>query len=318
MLKELKFVQGAVAKKDFLPVMTHFQILKGFVTAYNGTLSLRAPLPIDLECKPKAAHLVQAIAKCSETTTLNMTENGKLRVQSGKFKAFIDCIEEEFPNVEPEGDTVQIDGEQLIKSFKTLYDFIGEDASRPWSNGILLRGQSAFATNNVCLVEYWLGFNFPVDANIPMVAVREIIRIGEVPTHIRISDKNITFLYENGKWIRSQLFSTQWPNLSKVLDRENNATIINKKLFEGLEVVAPFVDKLGRIYFSDNCIKTHSSEAEGASFELENFEHKGIYQIEMLKLLTNVVDRIDFNAYPEPCIFYGDRLRGAIIGMTGL
>lgn len=318
MLQELKFVQGAVAKKDFLPVMTHFQISKGFVTAYNGTLALHAPLPIDLECKPKATHLVQAIAKCSETTTLSMTESGKLRVQSGKFKAFIDCIEEEFPDVEPEGDTVQIDGEQLIQAFKILYDFIGEDASRPWSNGILLRGQSAFATNNVCLIEYWLGFNFPVDANIPMIAIREIIRIGKIPTHIQLSEKSITFLYENDKWIRSQLFSTEWPNLSKVLDRENNAIIINKVLFDGLEIVKPFVDKLGRIYFSTNCIKTHSSESEGASFELEDFEHTGIYQIEMLKLLENVVERIDFDAYPNPCIFYGNRLRGAIIGMTGL
>ncbi|QFR59683.1 hypothetical protein P6F33_gp82 [Pseudomonas phage Quinobequin-P09] len=45
------------------------------------------------------------------------------------------------------------------------------------------------------------------------------------------------------------------------------------------------------------------------------FPFEGVYQIEMLKLLKDVAQKIDFSAYPNPCLFYGDRLRGAIVGM---
>jgi len=44
MLKELRFVQGAVAKKDFVPAMTHFRIEKGTVRSFNGNLAICSPL----------------------------------------------------------------------------------------------------------------------------------------------------------------------------------------------------------------------------------------------------------------------------------
>lgn len=86
MLKELKFVQGAVGKKDLLPAMTHFQIQNGHVRSYNGTLALSSPLPFDIDCCPKAEQLVKAIGQCDEVITLSMTPGNKLRVQSGKFQ----------------------------------------------------------------------------------------------------------------------------------------------------------------------------------------------------------------------------------------
>ena len=105
MLTELKFVQGAVAKKDFIPSLTHFIIEDGTVRGYNGMLALCSPLPFDIACKPKADSLVKAIANCAETVQLSLTPAGRLSIKSGKFKAFIDCIPDETtPHVQPEGE----------------------------------------------------------------------------------------------------------------------------------------------------------------------------------------------------------------------
>ena len=140
MLKELKFVQGAVAKKEFIPAMTHFAIKNGRVRAYNGTLALCSPSPFDIDCKPKAIQLVQAISKCEDVVNLSMTPAGRLRIESGKFRAFVDCVDQETVHVMPQGQILPINGEELLKAFSTLSPFIGNDASRPWTNGILLRG----------------------------------------------------------------------------------------------------------------------------------------------------------------------------------
>lgn len=315
MLKELKFVQGAVAKKDFLPAMTHFAIEGGHVRAYDGTIALSSPIPFDIDCKPKATQLVQAISNCNDTVTLSMTPAGKLRIQSGSFRAFVDCVHEDTPHALPEGNDLQIDGESLLGALKAVSPFIGDDASRPWSTGVLLRGGSAFATNNVCLVEYWIGSKFPKVINIPRAAVREILRINEAPTHAQHTENSLTLHYKDGRWVRTQLYSAEWPDLSRVLDRANNPESIDERIFEGLDTIRQFADKLGRVFFKDQALCTSESASEGAVYEVPGFLHEGVYAIEMLRLLNGVAEKIDFTSYPEPCIFYGNRIRGAIVGM---
>lgn len=316
MLKSLKFVQGSVAKKDFVPSLSHFRIENGTVRGYNGMLALCSPIPFDITCTPKAEPLVKAISNCAETVQLTMTAAGRLSIRSGKFKAFVDCVEGETPHVQPEGEHVVIEGAALLQAFKTVAPFIGDDASRPWSNGVLLLGQSAFATNNITLVEYWTGITVPRPLNIPRAAVREMLRINEAPESVQLTDVSITFHYSGGRWLRTQLFETQWPDLSKVLNKESNPQPVDARLFEALTNLKPFTDKMGRILFRGaGKIATHDDETEGAGYELEGFDHTGVYQIDMLGLLEGNVKTIDWSLYPAPCMFFGDKLRGAIVGM---
>lgn len=315
MLKTLKFVQGAVSKKDFLPAMTHFAIEGGFVRSYNGVLALGSPIPFNIDCKPKASVLVQAIARCEDAVALQMMPSGKLRIKSGSFTAMVECVQEETQHVGPEGDPFELDGAALIKALEVLEPFIGDDASRPWTNGVLLCGQSAFATNNVCLVEYWVGSVFPHVVNLPRVAVKELLRIGEAPTHGQLGENSITFHFSDGRWVRSQLFSTEWPDLTKILNKECQPVPVDQSLFAGLDVIRPFVDKMGRVFIEGGVIATHKDGLDGATYDAPTLTCAGVYNIKMIGLLKDRANTIDWSAYPNPCLFFGDRLRGAIVGM---
>ena len=315
MLKELKFVQGAVAKKELVPTLTHFRIEDGTVRSFNGTLALCSPITFDINCSPKAIPFVKAIQNCNETVTMKMTPSGRLSVKSGAFKAFIECVEEETPHVLPEGEEFEIDGEALLKAVKTIEPFIGDDASRPWSNGILLKGKSAYATNNVAVIEYWVGSDFPKLCNIPRAAVREMVRINEAPEKAMVGDTSLSFLYKDGRWVRTALLDTGWPDLDKIISANCNPEPIDEVLYEGLAAIKPFVDKLERIYIYNEVISTTLIPEEGASFNLPGFPHEGAYQIKILNLLKGVATSIDFSLYPKPCLFYGESLRGAVIGM---
>lgn len=319
MLTELKFVQGSVAKKDFLPALTHFVIENGTVRGYNGMIALCSPIPFDISCKPKGEPLVKAINNCSDTVQLSLTPAGRLSIKSGKFKAFVDCVEGETPHVQPEGEVVAIDGAALLQAITVLSPFIGDDASRPWSNGVLLKDSSAFATNNIMLAEYWTGVNIQNPINIPRAAVKEMLRINEAPGSIQLASNSITFHYSGGRWLRTQLLEVNWPDLAKVLNRESSPLPLDKRLFEALDNIKPFTDKFGRVLFKEaGKICTHESETEGAMYEVEGFNALGIYQIEMLNLLNGPIKTIDWSTYPGPCMFFGDKLRGAIIGMRPL
>lgn len=315
MLKELRFVQGSVAKKELLPALTHFRIEGGTVRGYNGTLALSTPIPFDIDCKPKAVPLIKAIQNCNETIQLSITKAGRLSIKSGPFKAFIECVpDEDTPHVMPEGDPFELDGEAFLNACKAVSPFIGNDASRPWSTGVLLFQKSAFATNNVILVEAWIGSQFPFTCNIPKAAIDEILRINEPPLYGQSDRNSITFHFSGERWVRSVLLDIAWPNVYKVLERENNAVPFEETFFDGLETLRPFVNKLGAVHFEPDRMCTSLTEGEGATFELP-LGVVGCYNIEMLRLLKGAAEKIDFASYPAPCMFFGNNLRGAISGM---
>lgn len=316
MLKSLKFCAGSIAKKEYVPSLTHFVIEHGTVRGFNGVLALSSPIPFDIACRPKAETLIKAISMCDETIQLGLTPAGRLSVKSGSFKAFIDCIQMDTPHLLPEGQIINFDGEALLAGIKAVAPFIGDDASRRWANGILVEKQSLFATNNIMLVQYWLGIDFPCVVNIPQAAIKEMLRINEAPSYAQITDTSITFHYEGERWLRTQLYSTtEWPDLGKILDRPSIQSPIDETIFKGLVVIKPFVDKLGTVLFADNKITTHVDENEGASFEVPGFNIEGKYNIEMLELLNGTAKTIDWSGYPGPCLFQNGRLRGAVIGM---
>ncbi len=324
MLKELKFVQSAVAKKDLIPGMTHFAIEQGTIRAFNGSIALCSPIAFNIDCKPKAIPLIQAVSNCSDNypVTMSMEPNGSLTLVNGPYSVTIDCTQDETPHVQPEGDIVLFDGETIRTAFKTLIPFVGTDASRAWTTGILLSGSSGFATNNVSFVEFWLGSPLPFTVNVPVEAAREVLRVGEVPSHVQLTSNSISFHFPGGRWIRSALLSSAWPTerIVEILGVPSNQEPLDKKLFEGLESIRPFVDSKSAIgpsvYFIDGKLCTHTDSRIGAKFALEDFPHRGSYSFMILQLLKDSVETIDWSAYPNPCLFYGasGMLRGALIG----
>ena len=314
MLDALKFVQGSVAKKELVEGLTSFLIRDGQVQGFNGVIALGSPIELDIDCKPEAGPMIKAISNCDETVQLTMMANGKLNIKSGPFRVAIRCIDKETPHVFPEGDLYEIDGARFVHGVKSVAPFVGSDASRPWACGILINNGSLFATNNVTIAEYWFGNQFPIDCIIPSVAIKEILRIKANPTHIQVSKNNVTFHYPEGRWLRTQLIDAEWPDIRRILNVQCNAHPVDPGLFEGLHKIKPFAEDRPRVYIENGLARTHYDDAEGASFVLQDRSITGVYNIDILLLLENVVKTADFSLYPRPCAFFGENLRGVLIG----
>jgi DNA polymerase III sliding clamp (beta) subunit (PCNA family) len=317
MLDSLRFVQGAVAKKDFVPALTHFSIRGGVITGYNGALALCSPIALDLDCCPRAMPFIKAIQTCRETIQLHLTDKKRLSIKSGSFKALIECTEEEYPEVEPEGEMVEFGKGVLIQTLELLEPFVSEDASRPWSRGILFKGDSAFATNNVVLVERWLGgARFPGALNIPASAIKELLRIGEDPVAIQVGERSATFHFDGGRWLLTQSYPTDWPDLARVLQVESSPLPFPDGLWQAIEDIRPFVDATGRFYMRPGAIDTsHESAGAAAAVDVPGVTHDACFHIDHFRLLQNTATRIDLTSWPKPCQFFGDKLRGAIVGI---
>jgi len=319
MIDALKFVKGAVSTKSFQPELKHFLIRDGRIMGYNGTIALSSPIDLDLVAAPNAEKFVKAIERCGgNSTALHVTPGGRLAVKSGRFRAYIECSEDVdlLDTVEPSGEDVELAG-SFLEALAVLERFVSTDASRPWAMGILLRNQSAYATNNVILAEYWIGENLP-DINIPASAIKELKRIGQEPLRVQLSKNTVTFHFEGGRWLRSQLLNSDWPDVGALLDKASadaTPTEIREELFDLLEDLRPFTMETNAIYFRENAMMTFPEEGEGATVEVEGMGDHGVFNVNMLALLKNVAVQADFTRHPNPCPFYGHKVRGVILGM---
>lgn len=315
MKEALNFVKGAIARKDFVPELTHFNIQDGRIVGFNGDMAISAPIGVDIRAKPHAQTFIKAVNSAQEEVALSLTKSGRLSLKSGKFRALIDCLQgDESRFIVPEGEVIDL-GENFIDCIKTLSRFQGVDASRPWSSGIMLRSGSALATNNICLVEYWHGNTLPFPVNIPRPAIAELIRIGENPTKVQATRNSISFHFSGNRWIRTQLLITEWPGqIDRILECEGTPQLAPEGLFEALETLKPFTDDGSRVFFTPTGIATSHEPETATTVDIEGLP-TGCYHHAMLTLLDGIADKVDFTTYPKPCKFQGDKLRGVIVGL---
>lgn len=314
MLEALKFVKGAVARKDYVPALTHFRIENGLIKGYNGRIGLCCPISLDIAISPKAVPFAKAILTCKSTVEMHVTKSGRLAIKSGKFKAFVECTEETFPHIYPEGEKIPLNGD-FLPAIKRIAPFIAEDASRPWARGIMFDGQSAFATNNLILVQCWMDSIFPAKVNVPQSAIKELLRINIEPEYIQVTENSITFHYGDDKWLRSALLDLEWPDILSILNASSPTVKHPPEIFEAVEDLTPFVDEAGKIYLLGDRITTDPNEDIGASIAMEGLPEQACFNNKQLLLLKDVADIIDFTNYPKPCPFSGGPIRGVIIGI---
>lgn len=317
--KALKFVIGAVARKDYVEGLCHVEIKDHRAIAFDGLLSMSTPIDVGLDVRPHARSMLKAVQTCKDNTaiSLHVTPANKLAIRAGNFRAFVDCLpgDADMQQPVPEGTDFAVTPE-LLDSIKALAPLMSIDASRPWARGLLICGNSTFATNNIILAQYWHGSNFPGEVIIPADAVAELIRIGEAPLHAQITERSASFHFEGDRWLRTQLVEGQWPHerIAALLDQGGNPCDVPQEFFDELARLKPFVDDgMGVRLFPDR-MTTTAEDDTGAKIEFDLPGAAGHFNIHQLLALEGIAKKIDFSTHPKPCYWQGGKLRGAIIG----
>lgn len=320
MLDSIKFVQGGIDKSAKTVEMSHFSISNGRIVSKNSCITISSPIPLDIKCSPNASDFVEAISECEGTISMTMTKAGKLSIKSGGYKALIKCADIEKDVSFPEGDIYPLDGITLIKALSVVIKFVSQESnpSRIWTRGVLFKGSSLFATNGACLVEYYVGQAFNFVCNIPYKTVKELIRIKDKPDRIQVSPHAVTFHYPNGRWLKSQLYEANWPDISKLINVESKQTPINESIFKGIKKIKHFSDIVQSIYFHNGLISTANDINDGTTFDVEGLVGGSIFDADIFLLLDGIAKTIDLTQYPRPCSFTGDikehPIRGVIVG----
>lgn len=316
MIDALRFVQGAMKSTVLAPELEHFHIKEGRIVGFNGYMALSSPIDLDIDAKPKARLFYKALQACGDTVSLGLTAKGRLHVRSGGFSVYIECIEHEIYEAKPEGDRHPAPS-GMLAAFKRLFGIISLDASRPWAMGLAVGNGSYTATNNIAIVQIWEGHKLP-SFNCPRFAVAELIRIGENPDYIRVTGHSVTFEWEDGRWLKSQLLSAEWPEemVNRLLSGGEAGKPLPEGFYDALEKIEPFIpSNSNTVCFGDNYIVAGPClEDISASHDVAGLPAGPKFSGKVLIAIKDEIKTIDFLAYPNPCGFRGPMSRGIILG----
>jgi hypothetical protein len=172
----LKFVKVAQSSTG-VHYQTHCLIHNHWLVAYDGVLTVGTKIEEDISACPNSEKLLAALSKCGQKYSITQLDSGKISLKSEKFKALVNCIEHsQIPALGPDDNIIPIDN-KIKKAFELTNQIINDSAVEAFTAGILFKSGSIVSTNKHVLVEFWHGFNIPVEL---LITLRHFILMTKV------------------------------------------------------------------------------------------------------------------------------------------
>jgi hypothetical protein len=316
----LNFV-GVASNESGLPFQAHSRMAGHWIVATDGAMTAGHLIEEDLAVCPHTGRLIDALNKAGATLALTARDNGTLMVAGDKLKAIVPCIPgDTIPAVGPDPNCATID-DRIKEGFAKLVTLLKLEADRTFEMSILLRNNSMFACNGNVIFEYWHGIDLPPwGMSIPKAFVAAVAKQPKKLTGFGFGNASVTFYYEDGAWIKTQLFRNDWPDVDKLFAVTAFPAPVPDGLFEGVAAIASFSED-GGVHFHEGKIKTtydryrgeEDAPVYGASYEVPGLQGGHSFTAKLLKLIEPVCNAIDYTSIDDRAVFEGDMLRGVLM-----
>src|ERR1035437_3519956 len=284
LINALRFISVAQKAEGNSPFHSHCILHNGFAMAYNGTITAGAKIEKTLEIAPHTYKLIAALERTTKDISITELE-GKLSVRSGGFQAHVHCWHESMPSLAPDPASWPIT-DVLRENLEMISAIsVDNDKKRIVECSILLRENSAFASDGSVLLEAWHGLNLP-ECILPKA------------------------------FVKTQIYSETWPDINVILNKPSKPEPLPKGFYEALRNIEPFSngkEAEKTVYFVDGALQSHRDKNEGATCEC-NVKHGPAFNIKRLKRIEHCVETVDFYSH-NVAFFFGNGVRGALCGV---
>ncbi len=313
LLEALRFV--ALAQRDEGPSQhRHCRIKEGWIAASDGILTAGAKVDAELDACPQTRRLLAALERCGEGVAITQLDETRLSVKSGALRAVVPCIDPELIGFTWADPPIAPLTPAFLAGVKAIEHIASDTGPNVQSCSLLIAGPTISATNGQVLAEYWHGNELPPYFVIPKSAANVLNRCAKTPIGFGFNGRSATFHYDDGSWLKTQLFDDKWPNIAKVFEKEKpgNNVAIPAGLFDAMALIGDFSD-CGQVEFCEGLLKTVNKEgAECAEHDVKDMLEGARFSIKNLELLKPIAKTLNVDLSCPAAYFYGQNLRGAI------
>jgi len=315
----LKFV--SCAQRDIgQPYQSHVRLAYKWAVAYDGILTAACPIPEELDCSPHTIKLAQALAKCVGSDLSITLHEGRLAIKSGAFRVFVPCIMPDLmPNVAPDP-IAGVINDKIKEGFEKIGRLASDTAEHVLTASIMLLPNSMLASDRTVMLEYWHGIDLPPHGFvIPKASTKAIVGAGKSLTRFGFSETSFTFYFEDGSWIKTQLYNDKWPASAFLILAQTDVQPrpIPPEMFAAVAAVAPHND-FDRCYFCEGVVKSHKEADVGAEYAVPGIEPDWCFAPSKLLMLQGLMAQADFGFDNGIAYFWGDSIRGAVCSIQSV
>lgn len=312
LLEAVQFL-SCVTSDTGAPYETHILLANKTATATNGVLAAGQIIEEDIFCAPHNSTLISALKKCGQEFSLTQLDVARVSIKAGRFKAVVPCIDPTtLLNPMPDNPVAIIDG-RLKEALSVIEPIKTPNPQRVIEASFLLNGQTVIATDGKIILEYWHGIDLPPNVAIPKALIPAIINHSKNLSHFGFSTSSATFYFEDGSWIKTQLYAEKWPNTDHILNKPSEALPVPVDFFVGLNAVKDFSEN-GTVHFDNGAIKSHRDEGKGAIYEVPGLIKGPVFSHKYLSMLKDIALQIDYETNDKMLYFFGKNCRGAVMG----
>jgi hypothetical protein len=322
LLDALKF--AAIAQQDTGPAYArHVVLWHGWLYAFDGVVGIGTKIAEHLGVAAHTATLMAALQRAKSGPLVLTVQDTQLIVSAGRLRVPVPCVDlQSMPWVEPDPPTVP-----LTPAFRDALALVAPIASATATRValacVLLRSGSCVGTDGNIIVEAWHGANTP-RLCLPKETAAALLKCPKAIVSVGSSPGRCTFYFDDGSWLRSQLYEDKYPDIDPILNRPNNPQPVPEGFFEAVAAVSPFVGESGALSLSPFGVSVKlapSDASRGASFDFEGIGGNYTFAARCLNMIAPYAKSIDFGKNGEgspyaPLAFYGDNVRGMIAPMV--
>jgi len=348
LLKALSTVNGAVERRNTIPVLQNIKIV-----AKDGKLSLFAT---DMDIMINSVINCDIIAEGETTIPAQMffdiirkipdnqsiiakqESDSILNIKYGDAKYNLPCIAaSEFPNLE-EGsaeEEIEVDAKKLSKMIDKTRFAISSDETRYYLNGLYLHISKRNDKNQLCNVAtdgHRLALSFvefdnfknPFGVIIPKKSVNEIRKIIDNVDSVKLSISRVKIKIKAGdNTMISKLIDGEFPDYNKILPQNNDKIIkISKKNFfdcvDRVSTVANDKHKAIKLTIENNKMELEVSTNDGSfAHEILPIEYRGekiitgfnsIYLKDVISQIDNDILTLRLKDSMSPALIDGESM----------
>lgn len=296
------------------PEYPNCMLTNKYIVAFNGVLSCGQPIEDNITACPKMDELIAALEMCGSQFTIDQLDANRLVIKAEKFTAALDCILPTAFNLPALDNNIAVIDDRLKEGFAAIGGLLTDKAETVLASSFIVRKNSVVATDRNCLIEFWHGIDLP-QMIIPKASAMALVKTSKKLTGFGYTPgKSATFYFEDGAWMRTQLYDVELPNVDKVLNIVGSKQeAIPENFWQAVKAVAQFAPE-GDIHLSSGEVSSMPTgevePGQGATYQCP-INADCIISYKYLKLIEPLAKTIDFNV-GKSIYFYGERTRGAI------
>jgi hypothetical protein len=326
LLARVKWITDAVASQDLgLQGLTSYLLRNGNIHANDGRMVVGTPFPFEgPEVLVPAEQFEKVLFNKPDGDFEWLREEDRLVLKRGRFKGRIKTMPLDtwvMPTDLPGGLTPIPD--DFIQCIEALLPFVSENATKPWAMCIGIQGDYMYASNNIavarCHCPTGTGLN---EFLLPRWVLEFLVKRQEGLAAWAVEEEvgRLTFLWEDGSWMRSSNIVEKFPPAQAILDRYMTGDI-DVEITDDWRKIVRRIAKIA----DDPVIRLRVDECAGSTGEVLAIEDEAgtpcpeglletVWDLRYLEAVIKAATHWNPRTYPNPAPWRGDFIEGIIAG----